>query len=61
VNEQRRADDGESGSSGAELTTPADEPEPDWADAVRRGRRERARRLREVFARLDDDPIDGAT
>ena len=30
------------------------EPEPEWADAIRRGRRSRAERLREVFATFDD-------
>jgi hypothetical protein len=39
------------------------EPEPDWADAIRRGRRNRAERLRTVFASFDDeqttgDPVD---
>lgn len=60
MRDERTADDEQAGSSGAEATTPAGEPEPDWADAIRRGRRERAQRLREVFARFDDDPIDGA-
>jgi hypothetical protein len=31
------------------------EPEPGWADAIRRGRRDRAERLRSVFASFDDD------
>jgi hypothetical protein len=31
------------------------EPEPDWADAIRRGRRNRAERLRTVFASFDDE------
>ena len=31
------------------------EPEPAWADEIRRGRRERAARLRSVFAAFDDD------
>jgi hypothetical protein len=31
------------------------EPEPEWAHAIRRGRRSRADRLREVFARFDDE------
>jgi len=66
VNDDRTADDEEAGSSGAEATTPkreattpASEPEPAWADAIRRGRRTRAERLREVFAGFDDDPVEG--
>ena len=31
------------------------EPEPEWADAIRRGRRSRAERLREVFATFDGE------
>ena len=31
------------------------EPEPDWADDIRRGRKERGERLRDVFATFDDD------
>ncbi|HSL10610.1 MAG TPA: hypothetical protein VLA82_04785 [Actinomycetota bacterium] len=31
------------------------EPEPGWADAIRRGRRDRAERLRSVFASFDDE------
>jgi hypothetical protein len=31
------------------------EPEPEWADAIRRGRRSRAERLREVFSAFDDE------
>ena len=31
------------------------EPEPGWADAIRRGRRDRAERLRSVFASFDGD------
>ena len=34
------------------------EPEPGWADAIRRGRRDRAERLRSVFASFDDDGRD---
>ena len=30
-------------------------PEPEWADAIRRGRRDRAARLRSVFASFDDE------
>lgn len=60
MNDDRTADDEEAGASGAEAaTTPAGEPEPAWADAIRRGRRTRAERLREVFARFDDDPLEG--
>ena len=33
------------------------EPEPEWADAIRRGRRSRAERLREVFATFDDEDV----
>jgi hypothetical protein len=32
------------------------EPEPDWAEAIRRGRRERADRLREELQSGDDEP-----
>jgi hypothetical protein len=39
----------------SELDT-SDEPEPDWADAIRRARRERGERLR----RLLTDAPDGA-
>jgi hypothetical protein len=31
-------------------------PEPEWAEAIRRGRKARGDRLREVFATFDDDP-----
>ena len=31
------------------------EPEPGWADEIRRGRRDRAARLRSMFASFDDD------
>jgi len=50
--------------SGAERETEPDvpwstsrppEPEPEWADAIRRGRRARVDRLREVFAAFADD------
>ena len=41
-------DDGER----SDLDT-GDEPEPDWADAIRRGRKERAERLRRL---LGDEP-----
>ncbi|HEY5905399.1 MAG TPA: hypothetical protein VIX39_06280 [Actinomycetota bacterium] len=30
-------------------------PEPEWAEAIRRGRKARGDRLREVFAAFDDD------
>jgi hypothetical protein len=33
------------------------EPEPAWADAIRRGRRSRAERLRTVFATFDDEEL----
>jgi hypothetical protein len=33
------------------------EPEPGWADAIRRGRRDRAERLRSVFASFDDGEV----
>jgi hypothetical protein len=35
------------------------EPEPDWADAIRRGRRNRAERLRTVFAAFDEEEATG--
>ena len=31
-------------------------PEPEWAEAIRRGRKARGDRLREVFAAFDDGP-----
>jgi hypothetical protein len=31
------------------------EPEPDWADEIRRRRRARGDRLREIFETFDDD------
>ena len=31
------------------------EPEPEWADAIRAGRRARGERLKDVFATFDDD------
>jgi len=31
-------------------------PEPEWAEAIRRGRKARGDRLREIFATFDDDP-----
>jgi hypothetical protein len=31
------------------------EPEPDWAEAIREGRKARGERLKEVFADFDDD------
>lgn len=31
------------------------EPEPEWADAIREGRKARGDRLREVFASFEDD------
>ena len=31
------------------------DPEPDWAEDIRRGRRERSKRLKDVFAAFDDD------
>lgn len=30
-------------------------PEPEWAEAIREGRKARGDRLREVFATFDDD------
>jgi hypothetical protein len=35
--------------------SPDDAPEPGWADAIRRGRRARGARLREIFAGFADD------
>jgi hypothetical protein len=32
------------------------EPEPDWAEAIRRARRERADRLREALRDTEDEP-----
>jgi hypothetical protein len=31
------------------------EPEPDWADAIREGRKARGERLKDVFATFDED------
>lgn len=31
------------------------EPEPEWADAIRAGRKARGERLKDVFATFDDD------
>jgi hypothetical protein len=31
------------------------EPEPDWAEEIRRGRRARGEHLKDVFAAFDDD------
>ena len=39
----------------ADLETIRTEPEPEWADAIRRGRRTRTERLRSVFATFDED------
>ena len=36
-------------------------PEPEWAEAIRRGRKARGDRLREVFAAFDDDPAPEAS
>ncbi len=33
----------------------SDEPEPDWAEGIRRGRRERAERLRSLLGPTDDE------
>jgi hypothetical protein len=35
------------------------EPEPDWAEEIRAGRRARGERLKELFATLDEDPPTG--
>ena len=35
--------------------SPDEGPEPAWADAIRRGRKARGDRLREVFDRFGDD------
>jgi hypothetical protein len=34
------------------------EPEPDWAEAIRRGRRERADRIREELRGTQDEPTE---
>ena len=42
---------GERGPTGDEAPWAGDtEPKPEWADEIRRGRRERGRLLREIFA-----------
>ena len=33
-----------------------EEPEPDWAEQIRSGRRDRGARLREVYERFADEP-----
>ena len=33
----------------------AEEPEPDWAEQIRRSRRSRGERLRDVFATFEDE------
>jgi hypothetical protein len=49
-----RADD-DAGAGDPAVDALRAEPEPAWADEIRRGRRERAARLRSVFAAFDDD------
>ena len=41
--------------------SPDEGPEPAWADAIRRGRKARGDRLREVFDRFGDDDVDANT
>ena len=41
----------------ADLDT-ANEPEPDWAEGIRRGRRQRAEQLRELLADSADEERD---
>ena len=41
--------------------SPDEGPEPAWADAIRRGRKARGDRLREVFDRFGDDDADATT
>jgi hypothetical protein len=53
-----RTDAGATGDGGGVRELRA-EPEPDWADAIRRGRRTRAERLRTVFATFDDEQATG--
>jgi hypothetical protein len=48
-----RADD-DAGAGDPAVDALRAEPEPAWADEIRRGRRERAARLRSVFAAFDD-------
>jgi hypothetical protein len=36
-------------------------PEPEWADAIPKGRKARGERLREVFAVFDDDAGPGSS
>ena len=60
----RAARDGED-ESGDAVDALRDEPEPEWADAIRRGHDDRAAALRSVFAAFDEDddaeaPIPGA-
>ena len=35
------------------------EPEPDWAEEIRAGRRARGERLKEIFATFEDHPKKG--
>jgi hypothetical protein len=53
VSDRRRDPEPEAESS--DLDT-ANEPEPEWAEAIRRGRRERAQRLRDLLPPPDDAP-----
>jgi hypothetical protein len=51
------ADDGDRSSRDLDVSG---EPEPDWAEAIRRGRRERADRLREVLEAGEDETTEPA-
>jgi hypothetical protein len=58
VNDRRR--DPEPVGEHSDLDT-ANEPEPEWAEAIRRGRRERAERLRALLPPPEDAPEEPAT
>ena len=53
MSDRRR--DPESEAESSDLDT-ANEPEPGWAEAIRRGRRERAERLRDLLPSPEDAP-----
>jgi hypothetical protein len=37
-------------------STEGEEPEPDWAEQIRSGRRDRGTRLREVYSKFGEEP-----
>lgn len=53
-----RTPDDDPGPSDVVPGGPSDEPEPGWADAIRRRRKERADRLRALFDAFADEDAD---